>query len=305
MLVTWTDHDRKCWDELHLTAGGALQQDWAAGEALKGLGSRILRAKLSDERGVLALAQFTVRRFGVLTVALCTRGPVWTRALSGAEKAAAYRALKRAAPAPWPRLMLFTPDETCAENIGVDRLCRAMTGYATAVLDLTQDEDALRRAQKPKWRNRLVSSEKAGLSVVRGGAKPSAYRWLVEQESAQRERRGYRSLPPGFVEAFQAAKPKAANSVLTLRADIGRQACAAMLFLVHGQAATYHLGWSNEEGRRHGAHNLLLWRAMCALKGDGVRSLDLGGLDTGAGAGLARFKIGAGGAVATLPGTYF
>jgi hypothetical protein len=35
-----------------------------------------------------------------------------------------------------------------------------------------------------------------------------------------------------------------------------------------------------------------------------VRSLDLGGVDTARGAGLARFKIGSGGAVVTLAGTY-
>ena len=53
-----------------------------------------------------------------------------------------------------------------------------------------------------------------------------------------------------------------------------------------------------------GAHNLLLWRAMLALRERGVRVLDLGGVDTGRGAGLARFKIGTGGEVVTLAGVY-
>jgi len=35
-----------------------------------------------------------------------------------------------------------------------------------------------------------------------------------------------------------------------------------------------------------------------------VRTLDLGGVDTARGAGLARFKLGTGGAVVTLAGSY-
>jgi lipid II:glycine glycyltransferase (peptidoglycan interpeptide bridge formation enzyme) len=77
-----------------------------------------------------------------------------------------------------------------------------------------------------------------------------------------------------------------------------------MLFLIHGQTATYHIGWQDEAGRDAGAHPLLLWRAMGMLAERGVRWLDLGGVDTGPGAGIARFKLGTGGQVLTLPGTF-
>lgn len=305
MRVSWTDHARPAWDAAHAAAAAALQQDWAAGEALTALGASVRRARVEDDDGLVALAQFTARRFGIVSTALCSRGPVWARALSAAEKAAVYRALKASAPLGRPKLILFTPDESGERDIGAARLCRAMTGMSTVTLDLSQDLDALRAAQKPKWRNRLVAAEKAGLGVVQGGAKPSSYRWLVDQEADQRRERGYRSLPAGFTEAFHAAKPKGEPVVLMVRADQGREACAAMLFLIHGRAATYHLGWANETGRGLGAHNLLLWRAIEALKPLGVQRLDLGGVDTGRGAGLARFKIGTGGDVVTLAGTYF
>jgi lipid II:glycine glycyltransferase (peptidoglycan interpeptide bridge formation enzyme) len=77
-----------------------------------------------------------------------------------------------------------------------------------------------------------------------------------------------------------------------------------MLYLIHGTAATYHVGWSGEEGRRLGAHNLLLWEAMSRLAAHGVRRLDLGGVNTQSSAGVARFKLGAGGEVVTLAGTW-
>ena len=33
------------------------------------------------------------------------------------------------------------------------------------------------------------------------------------------------------------------------RADLGRERVAAMLYLIHGQAASYQVGWSSDKGR--------------------------------------------------------
>ena len=85
----------------------------------------------------------------------------------------------------------------------------------------------------------------------------------------------------------------------------GPATVAGMLFLRHGRSATYHIGWSNADGKRGGAHNLLMWRAMQGLKAAGVRWLDLGGIATDHGIGLARFKLGTGATVRQLSGTYF
>jgi lipid II:glycine glycyltransferase (peptidoglycan interpeptide bridge formation enzyme) len=68
--------------------------------------------------------------------------------------------------------------------------------------------------------------------------------------------------------------------------------------------ATYHIGWANDAGRELNAHNLLLWRAMQGLRERGIASVDLGGVNTHALPGISRFKLGTGGAVRTLAGTY-
>ena len=91
---------------------------------------------------------------------------------------------------------------------------------------------------------------------------------------------------------------------MVFRADLGRDQAAAMLFLTHGAMATYHIGWSSDEGRKLGAHNLILWNAMLALKAKGITSLDLGGVNTGSGAGIARFKLGTGGELLKRSGTF-
>ncbi len=108
----------------------------------------------------------------------------------------------------------------------------------------------------------------------------------------------------GFFEPYIQSRQQPAQCVLSLRADLGRERVAAMMFLIHGQAATYQVGWSSPQGRDLNAHNLLLWQAMNELKARGVRRLDLGGINTTRSAGLARFKLGTGGQVQVLAGTY-
>jgi lipid II:glycine glycyltransferase (peptidoglycan interpeptide bridge formation enzyme) len=137
------------------------------------------------------------------------------------------------------------------------------------------------------------------------GSKSSDYEWLIQAEAAQRRERRYLSLPSGFVSAFQSANRKPSQALLTLAAELKHQSCAGMLFLVHGSTATYHLGWADDAGREHSAHNLLLWQACSLLAERGVQQLDLGGVNTQSNPGLARFKLGAGGRVVTWAGTYW
>jgi hypothetical protein len=304
MRATWTGLERDAWERLHRTAAGALQQDWAYGEAIAALGTPCLRVMLDDGGAPTGAALFLVRRvLGVVSVALCSHGPVWAPGTAADVQAAALRAIRAGGPLRRPRVLLYTPDAPLAECTGFSALRRVMTGHATVRIDLTREPDAIRSDMDGKWRNRLNAAERSELKVHRVGNKPAQYRWLLDRELAQRERRGYIALPDGFVEAWQAARGQA-DAVLTLRADIGRDAVAGMMFLVHGEAATYQVGWLGEAGRDASAHNLLLWHAIRALRERGVRTLDLGGVDTARGAGLARFKIGTGGEVVTLAGTY-
>jgi lipid II:glycine glycyltransferase (peptidoglycan interpeptide bridge formation enzyme) len=71
---------------------------------------------------------------------------------------------------------------------------------------------------------------------------------------------------------------------------------AFMLILLHGDTATYHIGWTGPRGRAVGAHNLLLWDASCTLAARGYIRLDLGRTDPLRTPGIARFKLGAGAA---------
>jgi hypothetical protein len=311
MTISWNDTPREAWDAAHAGAAASHQQDWAYGVALKAVspGVDVLRGAVRRADGTLvALAQAAARPFAMVgRFALCTHGPVWVGEVSVEQKRAAYRLLKLSLPQRWPRLLVLTPDE--AANDGLKGLRRVMTGDATVLIDLTKDEDALRAAMESSWRNKLSKAERSELVVQKAGLKPAQYRWLLDAEAKQRVKRGYRSMPTEMTERWQDAKAEGAGGdrgagVAVFRADMKRDAAAGMLFLIHGTRATYHVGWTSDEGRTHAAHNLILWTAMKELRARGVTVLDLGGVNTQSGAGIARFKLETGGRVLMRAGAF-
>lgn len=312
LTVTWNEMSRARWDAAHAAAAASLQQDWAYGVALKAVSpqAQVLRAAVTDGERHIALAQVTARAFALVAkFALVTNGPIWVGEVPPAEKRAAYRALKRSVPLSWPRLLAYTPDEERRPEAGLAGLSRIMTGEATVLIDLTQDQDRLRAGLDQNWRNRLNKAEKSSLVMQKSGIKPAQYRWLLDAEAKQRSKRGYFGMPLEMTEHWQLAKAEGVGvdrnaGLAVFRADLDRDAAAGMMFLIHGRRATYHVGWTSEEGRNNAAHNLIMWNAMLDLKARGVAILDLGGVNTQSGAGIARFKIETGGRVVQRAGVY-
>ncbi len=285
-------------------AAAPLHQDWAYGEAMASLGAKVLRAEVKDTDGrTAAMAQITARSFGLLRWAVCTCGPVWTKPLTDVEKANMIRQVREHSPLARPRVLAFTlPEPSTSTTPSRARLTKIVTGLNTASIDLTPALDTLRARLRGKWRNRLRAAEKASITVKQRPAKAKHLDWLTATEQRQQADRGYAGLPPAFTTAFLNSAGR--KGVCLWNAEIGGQTVAAMMFLRHGDAATYHVGWTSPEARRVSAHNLLLWRAMSELKVSGVNRLDLGPIDTEHATGLARFKLGAGANVTTLAGTF-
>ena len=90
MNVHWNLPERASWDALHRNAAGALQQDWAYGDAMQALGTRILRAHIHEGEQLIGVAQCLVRRVaGIVQLALCSHGPVWAQESTVAQRRAA------------------------------------------------------------------------------------------------------------------------------------------------------------------------------------------------------------------------
>jgi lipid II:glycine glycyltransferase (peptidoglycan interpeptide bridge formation enzyme) len=305
MIVHWEGHDIQAWDACHASAAAALQQDWAYGSSLAMLGVPVLRARVMREGEQIAQAQFIVRKWGGLgAMALCTRGPVWGQALPPKVEAEVFKALKKSLPLKGIRFMAVTPEVSVGQPHGLNSMRRIMTGMSTVMLDLRPSLDELRAQLDRRWRHRLVGGENSEMTVHRVGTNAGQYRWLLEAEMKQRTDKKLDGLPLQFFDIYVDSRKQPVKNILTLRADLGRDRIAAMMFLIHGEAATYQVGWTSDKGRDLHAHNLILWKGIEELRARGVRMLDLGGVNTIRSAGIARFKMSTGGKVLTLAGTY-
>ena len=267
------------------------------------------------------------RFFGIFTITMGFRGPHFatqtaneaTNRVSSEEQVAALRFLKKHF-SPWkrqflqlmPELVDSKENRTLMKRAGFTRI---MTGTSTIWIDLSLGEAALRTALAANWRNQLKKAERSSFTIAVGGAKTKHYNWLLERESEQRSNRGYSAVPLGLVPAYQDAvvnsSPKPSSSapaqlspIVSVTAHEKGTQIAGALFLLHGTSATYHIGWAGERGRALNAQNRVLFDGMLALKKRGVKWLDMGGVDTGPQAAIARFKLGLGHPPETLVGTY-
>lgn len=308
MDVKWELLPQAEWEEFHSTHHGALQQAWAYGEALDALGVRVHRAMVWEEGRLLAVAQFMCKRLlGYLSVASCTRGPVWHLNVSPQQRSVIYKRLRQSLPVSWLKVVLFSPDRSAdqvdpAETQG---LSRVMTGYSTVLLDLKQSLPTLKAGLEGKWRNRL--NKALATEKIRFHVQPSLKRceWLLGKEMDQREAKKFHGLPTNFVQAYMAAAADHRQTFAVAYAELGKNTVAGMLFLIHGRVASYHMGWADEQGRQLSAHNALLWESVIYLQNLGIEVLDLGGVNTHDLPGISRFKLGTGGRAITLAGTYF
>lgn len=281
------------WQALAANARLPFQQCREYGHAVEAIGGRSVRIEIHDHGRPIAIAQGLNRRF-LLPVTLMTRGPVWIGSPTDLEKVSALRTLRDAVKG----VLLVTPGVAQDDIQRRARFARIMTPSTLALLDL---DAGMRRRLHGKWRNRLVKAQDAGLVLHRSKPGLDDLRWLLAADARQQREKGYRALPHGFVEAWARNAP---NAVLGLTAYRGTERLAAMLFLRHGSTATYHIGWSDEAGRKLSANNLLLWQAMRHLADEGVVSLDLGMIDTENAPGLARFKLGSGARPVQTGGTW-
>ncbi|MEO9898458.1 MAG: GNAT family N-acetyltransferase [Paracoccaceae bacterium] len=250
-----------------------------------------------------AYAQILHRRLPVIGhVAQLARGPVWPHPISLDEAAEGLNGLVGDLKRINRAVIVINEPLAGADFANATKLLPLFTGATHAYLNLDGTSKDRMLRQHGKWRNRLRRAQDNGLKVDQSGMPGDTEHWLLDREVQQSKEMGYRALPPEFTIAWRQA-----NGPKSTRLYVARHKgdpVAAMLFLCHGKAATYHIGWSNQAGRDLHAHNLLLWTASEWFAKLGFGWIDLGLIDTETRPSLARFKIGSGATAHPLGATY-
>ena len=236
------------------------------------------------------------------------RGPLWFEGFGGAAHIKIFfEVLTKQFPSRFGRKRRFIPevdDGIAAQGLlkqaGLERI-ENQVGYETLWWDLTTGEDQARAALKGNWRGSLNKAERAGLSIE-WDAEGALYSWLKPIYAADKAIRGYGGVSPKLLDNL-AMFSTTENPMIIGKAALDGQDIAAVLFLTHGQSATYQIGWSSEEGRKTNAHHLLLWQARSVLQEYGITMLDLGGINDEA-EGIKKFKEGTNAKISKLVGQY-
>lgn len=248
--------------------------------------------------------------FGRAPVMIADGGLALSRRIAGGPRVALWSRLHLADAAALPKLAsdaglgralhLISPGRPTQGLVQLGAV-PLMTPAWTAEIDLTPGRDGLRDGLHQKWRNRLRRAEASGLRVIRSPVTPHSASWLLRADAARQRARGYRNWPPALTLAYAAANPDRAH---VFEATDAGEPVAAALFLRHGAAASYHIGFSSVRGRATSAQTLLIWQAMVWLSRTGCTRLDLGLVDTEGAPGLARFKLGTGARARPMGGTW-
>ncbi len=305
--LSWQPAERAGWEDLFRQAGrSSLEQSWAYGEAVaKELKQGVERHVICAGGEPLALLQAYRKHYWLVGVTRILRGPVWLvdplEDPRGAGVCADIARRYRGGRLDFLSWLPELPDAPqSAEMIEALGLHRVVTGYASIWLDLRQDPEALLAGLHGKWRSALRKAEREGLTIARDGKDRQRQAALLLYETFRRKKRFVG--PSGdFIGAIAAADK---DALLSLSARRGDKLVAGVILLRHGASATYLASWTSDAGRAGQAHNLLLWRGIEMLQQEGTQWLDLGGLNTESQRGLARFKLGLGGEVFTLTGSY-
>ena len=245
--------------------------------------------------GVQGCGQVLVvtRRMGVFgRMRFASRGPVFRDDATPDDRVAGLRGA---------RLHAVNPERDDRDVMRRAGFVQIMSAATVAILPVRPDPDRQLSQADGKWRNAARQGAAAGLRFRQRLLCPSRDAWLLDADRAQQRAKRFRALPHDVSLAYGQANP---GDALVLTASEGASPVAAMVFLRHGPAATYQIGWSGPRGRILRAHHALLMNACGRFAAMGVTQLDLGTLDTENAPGLARFKLGSGATARTLGGTW-
>lgn len=260
-----------------------------------------------QEAGLVQLFEAGVL-FNLFHAVILDRGPLWFDGYGNAMHAKRFfEAFGRQFPIRFGRKRRILPEiedgpsiqkmmtQQGFEKWGVD-------SYQTYWLDLQKPEEELRANLKTNWRGKLGKSEKTGL-VVDWDFEGKHASWMRGIYAADKSARGYGGPAPAFLIRYIPELVKNGNFCLG-RATLNGDIVAFTLFVKHGRSATYFLGWSGDLGRESAAHHLLLWEGIKMLKQQGIKELDLGGVNDESAQGVKSFKEAMGGRYVCYAGVY-
>jgi hypothetical protein len=265
--------------------------------------------KINDqEAGLVQLIEAKIL-WGFIHGVILDRGPLWFEGFGGAGHIQAFfKEFNNQFPRRFARKRRVLPEiedgptaQALIKQTGLDRI-ETQSGYQSLWWDLNiSDEDAL-AAMKSNWRGALKKAQQNLDLQIEWNYGGKLYSWMKLHYVVDKVARGYSGISPKLLDNL-ASISTSRPCIIIGKLSLSGEDVAGVLFLKHGQSATYQIGWSSPKGRKVNAHHLLLWQVREELKKCNIQHLDLGGFNEEA-EGLKKFKIGTGAIPYKLVGQY-
>jgi lipid II:glycine glycyltransferase (peptidoglycan interpeptide bridge formation enzyme) len=172
--------------------------------------------------------------------------------------------------------------------------------YRTLMINLKREPEELRKNLNGKWRTRLNSATKAGLSVDIGTDANifSRFQRLFDQMH------GRKKFPIHVHPSFLFDLGSKCTGLVVMIARKNDKDAAGHVLSIVGESAIYLFGATNDLGRETKAAYFLNWSAMLHAKLQGAAWYDLGGIDPHANPSVYEFKSRMGGQEMLAIGPY-
>jgi dTDP-4-amino-4,6-dideoxygalactose transaminase len=295
--VEWNKSNKAEWDSLIISIGKSnLLQSWSYGESKSKVEGWIVNRVIwyQDDK-IVAFAQVLEKRIAKLfRVYRVNRGPLFISSDAYIKKTVIHQLLAFGNIFSGKILSVSLELEKNPEDFA----CLSQTnlivpdpkGYSSIWMDLRLPLDIIRKSLNGKWRNMLVFAEKQELQVESGSSQ-NLIDWVCDIHNENMKGKGFKGISPEFLKSL-ALEEDTDNPVVVYKATSQGVAVAAVCVAYHGNAATYLIGWTSDEGRRLKANYLLLWEAIKELQCRKKEWFDLGGIDPEATPGITGFKTG-------------
>jgi dTDP-4-amino-4,6-dideoxygalactose transaminase len=295
--IEWNKSNKGEWDSLMISIGKSnLLQSWSYGESKSRVEGWIVNRLIwyQDDK-VVAFAQVLEKRLAkVLTVYRINRGPLFISNEAEIKSIVIHQLLafgnvfKGKILSVSLELQKNPEDFACHSQMNL--ILPDPKGYSSIWVDMRLPLDIIRKSLNGKWRNMLVFAEKQELQVESGSSQ-NLIDWVCEIHNENMNRKGFKGISSELLKSL-ALEEDSDNPVIVYKAISQGLAVAAVCVAYHGNAATYLIGWTSQEGRRLKANYLLLWEAIKELQDKKKDWFDLGGIDREATPGITGFKTG-------------
>tara|TARA_B100001123_G_scaffold209517_1_gene237020 strand:- start:268 stop:1215 length:948 start_codon:yes stop_codon:yes gene_type:complete len=295
-LVALTEPDQQAWQALTASIHRLpLTQSWAYAEALASArGWLPTYYRVEQDGAAIGGCLVQEKHSGLSKTIHIERGPFFIAQPSPEQFGSVVRELATLTKPRWFDRRRFYPEvaETSPEAALIldNGFRRLETGYQTIWLDLAVPLIQRRQAMRQNWRSALSKAERSKLEIAVDGD-ASNLNWLAAHHISAMRKQHY--IGPSGPLLFKLAELSVPTGDFCLiRAKYLGKPVAGALFIRHGMAATYLIGWSGKVGRKYNAQHAILWQALETLAGQGVTQLDLGGINPERASGVTYFKRG-------------